>query len=85
MPEDNLVNGYRTEDNVNSDKISWDDIALSDKVNTENLYCGNKNSKKFHLKTCNSLKNTKAENKVFYRTKEQYIENGYIPCQICNP
>lgn len=85
MPEDNSVNDYRTEDKVNPDNIGWDDLAVSDKINTDNLYCGNKNSKKYHFKSCTALNNTKDENKVFYKTKEQYLENGFTPCQICNP
>ncbi len=85
LPQDDKVNGYRNEDYISSDKISWDDITIGDKISTENLYCGNKNSKKLHKISCGALKNTKEENKVYYNTKEEYINLGYSPCQICKP
>lgn len=84
-PQDQNVNGYRNEDYINSDKLGWDDIQISDKINTAGLYCGNKKSKKFHLSSCTYIQNTSKENKVYYNTKEQFLNNGYTACKVCNP
>lgn len=85
LPQDDKVNGYRNDDYVNSDKINWSDLTPSEKVDTENLYCGNKNSKKLHKKNCTAVAKIKEENKVFYKSREEYINHGYSICQICNP
>ncbi len=46
-------------------------------------YIGNKNSKKFHLKDCSSL--PKENNSVRFKTREDAVNEGYIPCGICKP
>jgi hypothetical protein len=85
VPEDEKVNGYRDDDYISSNKIGWDNIDFSDKIDTTGLYWGNKNSKKLHLTTCQSTAKTKDENKVYYNTKEEFLDRGYTPCKICNP
>ena len=61
-------------------------IALADVgKGTVYKYFGNKNSKKFHKASCSALKNTKEENKVFYKTKDEFIKYNYSPCKMCNP
>ncbi len=80
LPIDDNVNGYRKTDS----EIKYGSIIV--KETTENYkYFGNKNSKKFHKASCSSLKNTKDENKVFYKTPEEFIKNNYSPCKLCNP
>ena len=80
LPTDDSVNGYRN----SSSEIDTDGITINE-TTTEYTYFGNKNSKKFHKSSCSALKNTKDENKVFYKTKEEFIKNNYSPCKICNP
>ena len=48
-------------------------------------YIGNKNSKKFHHYFCGSVGNMKEKNKVFFLSREDAIEAGYIPCKRCKP
>ncbi|MBQ8057024.1 MAG: MBL fold metallo-hydrolase [Ruminococcus sp.] len=48
-------------------------------------YIGNKNTKKFHLDSCNGVKDIKAENKVQFHSREDALEKGYSPCKTCNP
>lgn len=80
LPTDDSVNGYRKND---SEIINGSIIV---KETTENYkYFGNKNSKKFHKASCSSLKNTKEENKIFYKTREEFINNSYSACKNCNP
>ena len=46
-------------------------------------YIGNKNSKKFHLPSCSVL--PAESNRVYFKTREEAIKAGYIPCKVCNP
>ena len=44
----------------------------------------NKNSKKFHLSDCSSVKDMKSQNKKeSNKTKEELIKLGYSPCKSC--
>ena len=46
-------------------------------------YIGNLNSKKFHRPTCGSLPAEK--NQVFFASRKEAVEQGYVPCKKCNP
>ena len=90
LPTDSTVNGYKinsnitTESSITTDKIETDSISSTE--TTQNYsYCGNKNSEKFHKTNCYSLKTTKDENKIYFKTREDFISYGYSPCKICNP
>ncbi len=97
LPKDNTVNGYRIDEKTQNsipDKIDASEVFPNISENSNNSttsqntnisYCGNKNSKKFHKSTCGALKNTKAENKVYFETREEFIQNGYTACKLCHP
>ncbi|WP_051192509.1 Ada metal-binding domain-containing protein [Butyrivibrio sp. VCB2001] len=49
-------------------------------------YVVNKNSNKFHNPTCDSVKDMKEKNKMYYEgTRDELIQQGYDPCKRCNP
>ncbi|SFC27854.1 DNA/RNA non-specific endonuclease [Butyrivibrio sp. YAB3001] len=49
-------------------------------------YVVNKNSKKFHNPSCDSVKDMKEKNKMYYEgTRAALIQQGYDPCKRCNP
>ena len=48
-------------------------------------YIGNKNSKKFHYAQCPSVDNMKDSNKVEIYSREDAINEGYVPCKNCDP
>jgi len=48
-------------------------------------YIGNKSTKKFHLPGCSSANDMKDSNKVYFSSREEAIEAGYIPCKRCHP
>ena len=48
-------------------------------------YVGNANSGKFHEASCKSVSKMSEGNKVFFNTRDEAINQGYVPCQICNP
>lgn len=75
---------------VDATTSQTDSPAQPDKENTENQssdypYIGNKNSMKFHLSSCESANTMKEKNKVYFNTREEAINDGYIPCKSCNP
>ena len=48
-------------------------------------FVGNKKSLRFHLPTCRAVNQMSEKNKVFFSSREEAIENHYIPCGECNP
>ena len=48
-------------------------------------YIGNANSYKFHKPECSSVDQMNESNKVLISTRDEAIENGFEPCQRCNP
>lgn len=49
-------------------------------------YVLNNNTMRFHLPSCESVNQMKECNKEYYDgTREQLIENGYLPCGNCKP
>lgn len=60
--------------------------VLLDNKQEEYDYVVNTNSKKIHLKSCDSVKDMSEKNKMYYAgLKEQLIKMGYTPCKKCNP
>ena len=51
----------------------------------EDGYIGNKNTKKFHYPDCASVGEMREKNKVWLNSRDEAIEQGYKPCQRCNP
>lgn len=54
-------------------------------IPSEVNYIGNANTKKFHYPTCSSVSDMKESNKVAIRSREDAINQGYVPCKRCNP
>lgn len=50
---------------------------------TSKNYIGNINSKKFHLPSCRSL--PAQQNQVYFTSRDEAIQQGYVPCKNCNP
>ena len=49
-------------------------------------YVANTNTKKFHKPDCPSVDQMAEKNKWYFTgTRDQLIEDGYKPCQRCNP
>lgn len=48
-------------------------------------YVGNANSGKFHVSSCGSVGDMSEKNKVFFSSRDEAINQGYIPCKRCNP
>lgn len=49
-------------------------------------YILNTNTMRFHFPSCNSVDQMKEENSKYYNgTREELIEQGYVPCGNCKP
>jgi len=48
-------------------------------------YIGNSNTMKFHYSSCSSVSDMSISNMVPLQTRNQAINDGYIPCKRCNP
>lgn len=60
-----------------------DGAAVAPVVPSGGGYIGNKNSKKFHRPTCSSL--PAPRNRIYFKTREEAVNAGYVPCKRCNP
>lgn len=80
---------YNVQPGIQIDYHTGDSTLLDDSESSsssENTYILNKNTKKFHNPDCNSVNDMKSKNKVEFTGKVQtLIQQGYSPCQNCNP
>ena len=71
-----------THSSSSSSSHSNDDSSHS---SNSGKYIGNSNSGKFHLSSCKSVKKMSAGNKVFFSSRDEAINQGYVPCKSCSP
>ena len=57
----------------------------ADPVKSELAYVATKSGKVFHLSTCSSAKRIKKENLVTFKTREEAVKKGLVPCKLCKP
>lgn len=57
----------------------------SSTTETNNKYIGNSNTKKFHYDTCRYASEIAPNHRVYFNTRQEAIEKGYIPCKVCKP
>lgn len=67
---------------VNSSAVTE---AQTDSDDTTTTYIGNKNSKKYHISSCDSVSSMSDKNKVYFVSEQKALESGYTPCQSCDP
>lgn len=80
-PEEVLTAGS-TQITVNESNNDYD----SPKQQNGGDYIANKNTKKFHYPTCNSVSKMKESNKLYFNgTRDELISKGYDPCGNCHP
>lgn len=71
-------NNYSNKTNEEISANSYDSGSTS--------YVANRNTKKFHYTYCNSVKQMKEKNKVYFDgDRQELINKGYVPCKNCNP
>ena len=72
-----IPNSQHTYSNNHSDKASSSDDSGS--------YLGNSNSGKFHKTSCTWGQKTAEHNRVYFKSRNAAISQGYQPCKVCNP
>ncbi len=50
-----------------------------------NQYVGSVNSDKYHLPDCQWAQKILPENEIWFGSKQEAKESGYVPCKVCNP
>lgn len=71
---------------ANADTAQKSTASSYGNADTEQTYILNKNTRKFHYPTCSSVRQMSDKNKeTVHLTRDQLIEQGYQPCQRCNP
>ena len=66
--------------------VSMPRITLPDKPEPEaEGYVLNRSSKKFHRPDCSSVDQMKESNKGWSQDRAALLDQGYSPCQRCNP
>ena len=61
----------------------WETDELE--ADTQEEYVLNTNTKKFHLKSCQSVAQIKEENKQYGTDRDEILREGYTPCKQCDP
>lgn len=49
------------------------------------IYIGNKRSYKFHRQECRWARKISSSNSVFFKSRQKAVNQGYVPCKVCNP
>lgn len=100
-PDDDTVNGYKSNyDNTTHEPsspskdavTSGESVSRSDNSNSEadsmpssDVYYANTKTKKFHLPSCGYAKNANNENLYVCESRDELLNDGYIPCKRCKP
>ena len=48
-------------------------------------YIGNSHSYKFHYASCRWVQKMSDSNKVYFESRDEAIDAGYVPCKVCRP
>lgn len=65
--------------------IILNDCAADHLSPTAGNYVGNSNTGKFHFASCTWVGKMNPSNKVYFDTRQDAINAGYIPCKVCRP
>ena len=68
-----------------SSSSSSDSSSASSSSSGSGSYVGNANTGKFHVSSCTSVSKMSEGNKVFFSSRDDAVNQGYVPCKICNP
>ena len=65
--------------------LSVNSSPIITQTTNTNKYVGNLDTKKFHLITCSYVSQMSSSNKIYFNSRQEAINQGYIPCKVCNP
>ena len=59
--------------------------STSSSSSSGQTYWASSNSNKFHYPSCEWAQKISGKNKVVFHSREEAINAGYVPCQVCGP
>ena len=81
----NWVNSYTHISSYKSNNTDTSSSSSSDSQSSTAKYVGNSNTYKFHYSNCKWAIKISDKNKITFNSRESAINQGYIPCKVCNP
>lgn len=69
----------------NSSQLSPSPAQVPAVTNADYQYIGDSATRKFHKLTCRYAAKISSSHKVLFKTREEAINAGYVPCKECNP
>ena len=48
-------------------------------------YIGNAHTHKFHYSDCRYVGRMNEDNKVYFESRDEAVDAGYVPCKVCRP
>jgi len=79
------LTGTAQDDSGNTVTISITVPEVYTAASSETPYIGNRNTKKFHRFNCTSVNDMKESNRAPLSSREEAIDQGYVPCGRCDP
>ena len=76
---------YKDKDRMEKVIVSMASSFSIAKPACEDRYVGSKNSDKFHYPECKWARKIKEENQIWFNSRQEAINKGYVPCKVCDP
>ena len=67
--------------NVENDKVV--DKPMTEETHISEVFIGTKTTKTFHKNNCRHV--PKEENRAYFSSPQEALDNGYKACKVCNP
>lgn len=74
-----------TKDEPVEKKTETTTSSSSSSSSSGQTYWASANSNKFHYPGCEWAQKISGKNKIVFHSREEAINSGYSPCQVCNP
>ncbi|HQA49787.1 MAG: hypothetical protein GX176_07150 [Syntrophomonadaceae bacterium] len=78
-----LLSSHSTE--LTSDHPTTISLAPADEDDAKPLYIASRRGTRFHREDCSSVKRIQEANRQYFHRRDEAVESGYEPCNICNP
>ena len=77
----------KTKENITQDEPKQQETTAKSSSSSSSAatYWASSNSGKFHNPSCEWAQKISGKNKVVFHSREEAINSGYVPCQVCSP
>ena len=84
-----LINHVNVKNKITKDEPKQESTPTSSSSSSSSssgqTYWASSNSNKFHYPSCEWAQKISGKNKVVFHSREEAINSGYVPCQVCGP